>query len=197
MKLSHIRKYLTKLSRVQLSIIALVIVIGTVGVYAQYQHSRNSSDKNKASSNQSSDLPVTSANTPGLSSGENSAAEANQSSSRSSSTSSSTPKTQTKYLPAGSSLPPPVTKNCTGAWDVPFKHIFVAGTGPFYLGSNGLSETCTYSDGRLPETTVAIAPKDQVNYMNVSSADYNTAAGICDDYPAAYFQACMQVVWHG
>ena len=88
---------------------------------------------------------------------------------------------------------PPVTRNCSYS-AIPYNHSFVKGTGPYTRGSDGTSETCTYSDGRPPDTSTLIQPRQQVNYINITTSDYDTARDICDDYPSKYFETCMQVV---
>ncbi len=65
-------------------------------------------------------------------------------------------------------------------------------------GYDGRTQTCTYSDGRV--TTIKLSdPQDQYLYVNVNSADYATAYGVCSNITENPSQAivndCMALVW--
>jgi hypothetical protein len=98
----------------------------------------------------------------------------------------------------GSTPAAPHVTGCTTS-TIPFKYHFVAGSG-LHLGSNGLRETCQMSDG-TSTTTVAYPPDDEIEYMNVSTADYNNAVNICNNYisgsgiPSSYLNQCVAVVY--
>lgn len=75
-----------------------------------------------------------------------------------------------------------------------YKTYYVKGTGPYNTGRNGVTTTCTYSDGRPPTITIDRPAVDEIRYVNVTATDYNSAVNVCKLEPPEFLQACVQVV---
>jgi hypothetical protein len=182
MKLNYLRKHIVTSTLFRVIVICLVIAGASLYTYAQNQTKQEKTVAASHATKQAAQLVSTPSSSPVTT--------------PSSASTTSTTTQSVKSTPVSPSAPAPqVSVNCTAA-SIPFKIIFVSGTGPYTPGNVGISRTCTYSDGRPAETTTFMQPDDQINYMNVSSADYGTAANICKNYPEEYFDACMQVIWH-
>jgi hypothetical protein len=97
-------------------------------------------------------------------------------------------------IPPASKVVPytPSGQKCTDTQVIPYKTHLAKGAYPTAGGIDGATFTCTYTDGRPPYVKL-IPAQDKTIYINVTSADYTTAANICYSYPE-YFDECMLIV---
>lgn len=110
------------------------------------------------------------------------------------STSKSSTQTSSSALETTSIQEEAVTKDCNHFTTIPYKYVFIPGKGPIVFGQEGMSQTCYYSDNRPPEASVFMKPIDEIVYMNVYTADYDSAVNICSSYPVNYQNDCISVV---